>query len=503
MKRRKFIQLSTLASLPLILKSCDWASEEHSFGITVHTDIHTGHLIFESRGWPIAGELNTETLIVGGGIAGLAAASQLKGRDFLLCELSDNLGGTSSYSSQEGVTFAQGAHYDLAYPANYGKEVLELLKSLDIIEYESWKDAWTFKDRQHIISGRRESRCFSNGEYREEVLPKGELYNQFIQLIEGYSGQMKMPTPLIDEELRGLNELSFLDFLDKRLSLTPEFIRGLDYHMLDDCGGKTHEVSALAGIHYFACRPYYKQVVDLFSPPEGNGYFIKRLAAIHDRGLLTRHLVSNIKEKEGGFEITVLDVANKSIKMVTAQNVIYAGQKHALKYIMPAQYEPFANTTYAPWLVLNFVMDNELKNLGYWQNEMLVEDETFMGFVDSNMQYSEPQETRVLTAYYCLPPSSREDLRNVEANKEVITEKTLGYLNTYFNRDISGMVRHVYCKVMGHAMPVPAPGYLFNDANENRSFQNLTFAGVDNHRLPLLFEAMDSGIQAVKQLGLK
>lgn len=500
MKRRKFIGLSALASLPLILKSCDWASNGHSFGITVHTDIHTGHLIFQSQSWSVSEKLTTETLIVGGGIAGLAAASQLSGKDFLLCELSDNLGGTSSFYEHEGVRFAQGAHYDLAYPANYGKEVLDLLQELNIIEYEAWKDSWSFKDRQHVISGRRESRCFQDGQFREEVLPGGPLYEQFIQLVEEYSGEMKMPTTLIDSKLRALNEVSFLEFLNERLELTPDFIRGLDYHMLDDWGGTAREVSALAGIHYFACRPYYKQVVDLFSPPEGNGYFIQKLAAQHKSGLLTRHLVSQIQEKEGGFEVTVVDVTQKTLKKITTQNVVYAGQKHALKYIMPAQYQHFESTNYAPWLVLNFVMDNELKDIGYWQNEMIMEDETFMGFVDSNMQYKEPQKSRVLTAYYCLPPASREDLRNVEANKEVITEKTMGYLNAYFNRDISGMVRHVYLKVMGHAMPVPVPGYLFKDANVNRAYQNFTFAGVDNHRLPLLFEAMDSGIQAVKAL---
>lgn len=502
MKRRKFIQLTSLASLPLILKSCDWATDTPVFGITVHTDIHTGHLIFESRDWPVANSLNTETLIVGGGIAGLAAASQLKGRDFILCELSDNLGGTSSFHTHEGVTFAQGAHYDLAYPANYGEEVLGLLEELDIIEFEPWKKNWTFKDRHHIISSRRESRCYTEGQFREEVLPPSPLYDQFLKLIQEYSGEMKMPTPLIDDTYRELNDQSFLVFLNERLTLTPEFIRGLDYHMLDDWGGTTNEVSALAGIHYFACRPYYKQVVDLFSPPEGNGYFIKKLAAQHKSELLTRHLVSQIQELDDGFEVTVLDVAQKSIKKINAQNVVYAGQKHALKYIMPSQYPRFENTDYAPWLVLNFVLNNELEDLGYWQNEMLVEDQTFMGFVDSNMQYAEPQETRVLTAYYCLPPSSREDLRNVEANKAVITEKTLGYLNTYFDRDISDMVRHVYVKVMGHAMPVPKSGYLFQDANVDRRHPNLTFAGVDNHRLPLLFEAMDSGIQAVKALNL-
>ena len=50
-------------------------------------------------------------------------------------------------------------------------------------------------------------------------------------------------------------------------------------------------------------------------------------------------------------------------------------------------------------------------------------------------------------------------------------------------------------KVMGHAMPIPAPGYLLKDAN-NASNAEMIYAGVDNGRLPLLYEALDSGLQA-------
>jgi len=51
---------------------------------------------------------------------------------------------------------------------------------------------------------------------------------------------------------------------------------------------------------------------------------------------------------------------------------------------------------------------------------------------------------------------------------------------------------------MGHAMPVPKKGYLFDDKNKYRSDKNLVYAGVDNSRLPLFFEALDAGIQAKK-----
>ncbi len=502
MERRKFLKISSLASLPLILKSCDWSTPERDFPVTVYTDIHTGHLIFKSSTFPKADSITTETLIVGGGVAGLSAANALKGQDFLLCELSDDLGGTSSSMTTDGVTFAQGAHYDLGYPANYGKDGLELLKSLDIISYHPWKNTWSFKDEQYIIPNPRKNQCFQEGKMRPDVLEEGELKEQFQKLLRPYYNRMPMPTTLVAEDLRILNDITFFDLLDQNLELTPAFKRGLDYHMLDDWGGTTEQVSALAGIHYFTCRPYETQVVDLFSPPDGNGYFIKKLAnnLPADR-LLTRHLVKSIKAEGEGFVTEVVDIQAQSVREIKSSNVIYAGQKHALKYIMPDQYPFFEANTYAPWLVLNLILDNQLDKKGFWQNEMLMDDETFMGFVDSDMQETSEREHRVLTAYYCLPPESRNDLKNVEANKQVITEKTVGYLNQYFDEDISGLIKEVHVKVMGHAMPIPKPGYLFADKNQNRLYANMTFAGVDNARLPLFFEAMDSGIQAAKLLG--
>jgi hypothetical protein len=73
-------------------------------------------------------------------------------------------------------------------------------------------------------------------------------------------------------------------------------------------------------------------------------------------------------------------------------------------------------------------------------------------------------------------------------------------MEEYFDQSLQNMVEKVYIKQMGHAMPIPKTGYLFQDANKHRSQKNLIYAGVDVGRLPLLFEAMDSGIYAAEVL---
>ncbi|MGB3467607.1 MAG: FAD-dependent oxidoreductase, partial [Cyclobacteriaceae bacterium] len=475
--------------------------ESLDFPVSVHSDRATGHLVFESSNFPSGISQSVETLIVGGGIAGLSAATSLPHNDVMLCELSDRLGGTSASLQYNGLSLAQGAHYDLEYPANYGESVLNLLEKLDIINFEQWKNSWRFTDKQYIIPHESKNQCFDHGAIRSDVLREGKLRNDFLSLMQRYAGKMPMPTRLINKSLQDLDQVTFVDFLRNHLALTPDFIRGLDYHMLDDWGGTASQVSAIAGIHYFQCRPYYKEINQLFSPPQGNDYFVTKLAERLPEGQkLTGKLVKRILKKDKYWEASVIDVRKREVTTVRAANVIYAGQKHALKYVMPEYAQHFAENQYAPWMVLNFVLSKPFETYGFWQNEMLVDDITFLGFINSASQYSKLQPKQVLTAYYCLPSSSRKYLANVEKQKEQIVRKTLDYLSSYFGENIDNRVEAAFINAMGHAMPIPVPGHLFGNKNIYTAKDGLAFAGVDHHRLPLLFEAIDSGIEAVNAL---
>ena len=480
------------------MKSCQWQDSEASYPIVVQSDAKTGHLIYESNKFTQVNKKSVEILIVGGGIAGLSAANALKERDFLLCELSDHLGGTSSAFQDDKFYYAQGAHYDLAYPSNYGLEVIQLFEDLGIVKYQSWNDRWGFVDEQHLITHRRKNQCYDHGVIRKDVLPEGPIKEKFLELIAMYNRVMPLPSRLIPSKYHYLNQITFADFLGSNLKPDKSFLNGLSYHMKDDYGSDVYSVSALAGIHYFACRPYYDEIVELFSPPEGNHYFISKMShSLNREQLLTGHLVRRINKTNSGFEVEIVDIDGQKVKLVNTRKIIYAGQKHALKYIYQEDAKLFEDNNYAPWMVVNVAIKNELNQIGYWQNEMLTDDETFLGFVDSDAQVRDA-EYRVFTAYYCLPPTSRNDLMNVEANKKNIAEKTINYINAYFKEDISEFVQQVSIKVMGHAMPIPGKGYLFNDKNELRKNKNIAYAGVDNSRLPLLYEAVDSGLIAAK-----
>ena len=495
MKRRDFIKISTVSIIPL-LTSCRRDTDTR-YEIEVASDMPVGHLVFTRQDFKKGAPQAHDILIVGGGIAGLAAACSLGDKDFILCELSDEAGGTSGSISINGNRYAQGAHYDLAYPDNFGHETLELLENMNIIGYNTFTGLWEFNDKQFIIDPISESRCFSDGSFRNDVIPDTAARDIFQQMLEPYKSVMKMPTRLIENPYRPLNNVSFAEFMNGKLQAGPEFRRAIDYNMTDDYGGTASEVSALAGIHYYQCRPYFYQPVELFSPPQGNYYFIdKMLRTLPPGNLKTRHLVRRIIPADHGFDVEVIDVGSDELILMKVKKIIYAGQKHALKFIYPDDHGLFSRNTYAPWIVMNFVIENLDEEHPFWQNEIIKDNTSMMGFVDSAAQYHRGNDPHIITAYYCFKPSQRQILANIDKNKNRIVEQTVRYISEYFEKDISRKIRKVFIKVLGHAMPVPAPGFLFDDKNELRANKNIIYAGVDNSRLPLLFEALDSGIYA-------
>ena len=501
MKRRFFLKLSTASILPFFGVSCNPGSRD-SFEISVRSDMKFGHTLFEGQDYTSGPNAHTETLIVGGGVAGITAAYKLGGSDFVLCELSDTLGGTSAALDIGEGLYAQGAHYDLAYPEYYGQETLSLLQNLGLIQWNEFNRSWDFTEKQFLISKKNESRCYDNGHFRESVLPDGNTKDKFIALMQNFRGKMPLPTPAIPDDVRYLNDITFQDFLKDKITLDHTFKAGLDYNMRDDYGGPSDQVSALAGIHYYECRPYYTKPVELFSPPQGNYYFVDKMAAKIPAGnIKTNHMVFNIKDESTGFKVEVLDQNTHSVKTYYTKKIIYAGNKHALKYIYPTDAGLFSNNLYAPWMIMNIKLNQNFStDTSFWQNEMISGHKSLIGFVDSASQYHTGKEPRILTAYFCLPHEARNDLKEVENNRFDITYAALDLISEYYGFKVDPFVEKVFIKVLGHAMAIPVPGFLFNDKNSQRNNENLVYAGVDNGRLPLFLEAIDSGIQAVKQL---
>ena len=207
-------------------------------------------------------------------------------------------------------------------------------------------------------------------------------------------------------------------------------------------------------------------------------------------------MVYHIEKKGAGYLVDALDIVHNERLQIQTDALIYAGQKHSLPYIAPEIDSPFKENVYAPWMVVNILTKQKPNNFGFWQNEYLDSESGFLGFIDSSVQHQgNLKGLHCLTGYYCLKPEHRSQLLTVEEHKDRIVNETLSYIGFMIKEPIRPEAAFIH--VMGHAMSVPTPHYLFNPYPEIGNFK---FAGADTGRLPLLFEAIDSGIMAARSL---
>ncbi len=509
MHRRFFIKLTSLSVLGAFACQIDGKKREFSinFPIKVYSNRKSGHLVQTAQDWQVSKKLKSEYLVVGAGLAGLTAAYSLRSKETYICELSEVAGGSASAVKWQQIPLCQGAHYDLSYPDYFGEEAISVLNEVGIVQYNTLSNRWDFVDKQYLIDPSQESYSIYQNQAQEGVLPNTQTVKDFFEQTHSFLGKLKMPSRLIDKSFEPYNQQSFLAYLQENFNLDEATKQAMNYQMIDDFGGRIEEVSALAGLCYYLSRPYQEEEnpLELFSPPQGNFYFVEKfLGQLKPEQVLTQHLVSHIRTQKKGFEVEILDLRHQKKVILQTQNVIYAGQKHALKYVFKQDAHLFATNQYSPWVVVNFIVKKEVLPEGsYWQNEILDADNFFIGFVDSATQYLPSPEYRVLTAYFCFPPALRSKMLEIEENPTPLVEATLAEIANYFEMDLADLAsqtKQAFVKIMGHAMPIPMPNYLLKDQNNTRSHPNLVFAGVDNQRLPLLLEAIDSGVEAVKHL---
>ncbi len=499
MNRRGFIQISATALLPLLLGAFPRGDDrKRKFSHTVVSGRKFGHLLRAAANTTPSKTLETEIIIVGGGIAGLSAAAKLRDRDFQLFETSDRLGGSSASGHWKGTHFAMGAHYDLAYPEYYGKDVIDFLLELGIVTWNPRSRFYEFTESKYCIREKDMEQCFLGDQVLGDVLEDAPGLEEFRQILLPYDGKMPMPLHHVDPDLQYLDQLTFKDFLEQKMTVPAELARRISYQMLDDWGGTWDEVSALAGIHYYMCRPYHRKDIPLFSPPEGNAYFAQRMIGHTDRPerLHVNTLVRAIRETPQGVVAEVLH-PDGTVSLVRGKKLIYAGQKQALPYLMPEAAGTFKNTC-APWAVVNIVCRKGL-DVAKWQNDVISDEPAFMGFVNSGKQHTRSETHEVLSAYYCFRPEERKFLETIEADPEKFIAATLSLLEEQTTLPVADFTEHVNIHLMGHAMPVPVPGYLSFD-RVSRFSDKIVFAGVDTGRLPIFFEACDSGIQAAAEI---
>lgn len=493
-------------------------------------DLSRGHQL-RKGGFPDPTETReTDIAILGGGVAGLSAAWSLANagvRDFRLLELEDRTGGNARAGRNAVSAYPLGAHY-LPIPNAEAKGIIRLLEQLGIIT--GWQGGKPVYDPYAIVADPDE-RLLYLGNWREGLVPgvaieprdQADLSAFFAAMVafrdrSDAQGRPAFAIPMAlsarDRDLLALDRISFTEWLDERGWQSPILRGHVRYACRDDYGTEPDQVSAWAGIHYFASRRGHAANADpdaVLTWPEGNGHLVGRMAARLSDHLDCGQIVHRVQRAGQGVLIDSFDVRRRTSVRWQAKAAILAMPHFVARHLLPDHGIAKGSFDYAPWIVANVTVDRPPAGEGAalaWDNVAWSSDS--LGYVVASHQAlaSVPGAT-VLTWYLPLsdmPPAAARRLmldRPLGEWQAVVRDDLLR-----MNPDLAGAIRRIDIWRWGHAMIRPVPGFFWSGRREAaaRPRPPLYFAHSDLSGLSLFEEAHYRGTiaaqAAMRQLGI-
>jgi len=484
-------------------------------------DFTRGHKLRGGAFPPAETVEKTRIAIVGGGVAGLAAAWALADAgigDFRLFELEDRTGGNARSGQNAVSAYPLGAHY-LPLPNAEAKGVIRLLEQLGILT--GWRDGKPVYDPYQIVADPDE-RLLYLGKWQEGLVPQKGLsardaadLKAFFAAMKAYSdrrdasGRPAFAIPMAlssrDPDLLALDAISFTGWLDQR-GWTSPILRGhVRYACRDDYGTEPDQVSAWAGIHYFASRRGHAANADpdaVLTWPEGNGHLVGRMAARLKDSLTCGRIVHRVAPNGQGVRIECIDAATGKGVAIEAEAAILATPHFVTARIVPGGMDA-TGFDYAPWVVAAVTVDRPPAGPGFeraWDNVSWTSNS--LGYVvDTHQSLDRVPHATVLSWY--LPLS---DMPPADARREML-KRPLDYWQAMVrddllqtNPDLKGAIRRIDVWRWGHAMIRPTPGFFWSGAREAAAKPRppLFFAHSDLSGLSLFEEAHYRGVRAAE-----
>ncbi|MBI5641686.1 MAG: NAD(P)-binding protein [Nitrospirae bacterium] len=489
------------------------------------SNMKVGHMLSgKKRLLPVETE-KTGIVIVGGGIAGLSAARELGKRgfdDFLLLELEEKTGGNSVSGANEVSPFPWGAHY-IPVPGEEAVFVKELFEELGIIEKYDGRGLPVYNE--FYLCADPHERLFIHGHWQEGLVPQLGIsesdrlqYDGFFKAMKGFreargnDGRRAFSIPLEyssrDSRFLKLDTISMSRYLSDN-GWDSEYLRWyVNYCCRDDYGCRMDEVSAWAGIHYFASRGGKAANAEphtVLTWPEGNGWLVIKMEEKVRGNIRCSACVLNIENSGGRVAVDYYDVKRGAVLRILARAVIYAGPRftafRALKDFrerLPAYAGSFG---YAPWMVANITVREVPEGNGAplsWDNVSYQSQS--LGYVVANHQDISSHQAKSVLTYY-LPLTDGEP----SAERRKALQRPYNDWAETVVADLSGMhpgiesrIEEVNVWLWGHAMVRPLPGFMWGRARReaSRPHGKIFFAHSDMSGISIFEEAQYRGIMA-------
>jgi glycine/D-amino acid oxidase-like deaminating enzyme len=451
--------------------------------------------------------------IIGGGVAGLGAAWELRRRgihDVVVLELDDVAGGTARGGQSAVTRYPWGAHYIVAPQADQ-TALIALLREMGAIEGEAADGAPIIDEA--LRCREPEERVFYRGRWYDGLyLEAGASPEDRRQLAvfqaeidrwaswrdgdgrHAFSIPMSRSSPAA--EVTALDQISFARWLDVR-GLTSERLRWLcDYACRDDYALVAADTSAWAGLFYFAARQRTRggAAQSVVTWPDGNGALVRHLAghAAIETGVAV-HSASAAGE--------IIATGPGGPFGIRARQVIVAVPSFVRSRIVaPA----ISHGDYGAWAVANVHLRDRPQELRRappaWDS--VFRDSPSLGYVSATHQQGRDRGATVWTWYYPFPGEAQQARRQLAgAGYADWAEVVLADLERA-HPDVRGLVEHIEVAFWGHGMIRPRTGSLFSGARATRAAPvgRLHFAHADLSGLALFEEAFDHGLRAAGEV---
>jgi hypothetical protein len=406
--------------------------------------------------------------------------------------------------------------------------VRELFQELGIIQ--GYDAAGLPVYEETFVCGAPEQRLYINGKWQDGLVPtlgisRRELdqLDRFRDMIAGYGDRrgadgrpafaIPMELSAREPDLMALDRISMREFLLARKLDAPALHWYVDYCCRDDYGSYSSDVSAWAGLHYFASREGESaraSETTLLTWPEGLSWIVTRLARSLQRHVTCGALVFRVTPAGTGATVDTYDARDRVTTRLVADDVILACPSSFANYLIPAleakTRHALAQFDYAPWLVANLTLRAfPTPRAGVpiaWDN--VVYKSPTLGYVVATHQslQSRPRDT-VLTFYHALAGRPTSDARTLLQSRGWAgwADVIIGDLSRP-HPEIASLVTNLDMMLWGHAMISPRPGFVWGQARQRVAALDgpLHFAHSDLSGLSLFEEAQYRGVLAAERV---
>ncbi len=468
-----------------------------------------------------------DTIIVGAGVSGLAAAKHLQAsnKDFLVIEQDTVIGGNAKATLNSNTYSGLGAHYLPITNANM-VELNTWLEQINVIT--GWENNKPIFNENYLCFDPHE-RLFINNRWQDTLIPLyGVPKNDAKQISIFFEtttiwqqqklgdGSYKYTIPfntLTALQNQPLVNISAKDWLLQNGFTSTYLLEHINYSLSDDYGSNLENTSALGLMQYFGSRRGSAANAlsnDVLTWPEGNFFLIQQLAKDFIQKIKLQHLVENIDVKNNTYTIQVFNNITKQTINYTCNNIIVATPHQVNKKICFTTISNVLQTLptlfKAPWVVANITLsalppESNGAPLA-WDN--VIYGTGSLGFIYNNHNQLQVVPQQPIFTYYKVyniqhNTMARQWLHNTSIEniaKQIIIELEQAYPT--FKKYISQVQIHQW----GHGMVAPTVGlHTPHFINWQKKLPpNMYFVHTDYIGFSIFEEAFYSGLTAAKKI---